>query len=78
MCAHRERLRAPVVVAVGAAFDMNAGAKKQAPVWLRENGLEWLFRLQQEPRRLWRRYIINGSQFIYYVVLELTGLRKFE
>lgn len=76
MHAHRNRLNVPVLVGVGAAFDINSGTKKQAPRWMRENGLEWLFRLLQEPRRLWRRYLVYGSQFAFYVVLELLGIRK--
>lgn len=60
----RARLSVPVV-AVGAAFDFHAGAKRQAPAWLREVGLEWLFRLATEPRRLWRRYLIGNPVFLY-------------
>lgn len=73
---HRDRLNASVLLGVGAAFDLHAGIKKQAPVWMRENGMEWLFRLLQEPRRLWRRYLVYGSQFIFYVLLEFAGMRK--
>lgn len=75
---HRNRLTAPVVVGVGAAFDFHAGIKRQAPAWMQENGFEWLFRLLQEPKRLWRRYLVYGSQFFFYVFMELTGLRKFD
>ena len=56
MAAHVGRLDAPVLIGVGAAFDFLAGIKKRAPRWMRRSGLEWLFRLLQEPRRLWRRY----------------------
>jgi N-acetylglucosaminyldiphosphoundecaprenol N-acetyl-beta-D-mannosaminyltransferase len=73
---HRHLLEAPVLIGVGAAFDINAGVKIQAPACMREHGLEWLFRLAQEPRRLWRRYLIYGSQFLFYVSLELAGIRK--
>jgi N-acetylglucosaminyldiphosphoundecaprenol N-acetyl-beta-D-mannosaminyltransferase len=69
MYEHRSRLNVPVIIGVGAAFDFCAGAKKQAPIWMRENGLEWLFRLVQEPKRLWRRYIVYGSEFAFRVVL---------
>jgi N-acetylglucosaminyldiphosphoundecaprenol N-acetyl-beta-D-mannosaminyltransferase len=75
---HRERLNVPVLVGVGAAFDINSGRIRQAPRWMREHGLEWLFRLLQEPRRLWRRYLLGGSQFLFYVGLELLGLKKFD
>lgn len=53
----RDRLDAPVLVAVGAAFDFHAGVKRQAPVWMQRNGLEWLFRALTEPRRLGPRYL---------------------
>lgn len=75
---HRALLDAPVLVGVGAAFDFIAKVKKQAPAWMREHGLESVFRLIQEPRRLWRRYIIYGSQFVVLVALEQLGLRKFQ
>jgi N-acetylglucosaminyldiphosphoundecaprenol N-acetyl-beta-D-mannosaminyltransferase len=77
MHAHRGRLRVPVVLGVGAAFDIHAGTKPQAPVWLREHGLEWSYRLRQEPRRLWRRYLVYGAQFSACVLLEQLGLKKF-
>ncbi len=73
---HRELLRAAVTIGVGAAFDINAGIKKQAPRWMREHGLEWLFRLLQEPRRLWRRYLVQGSQFVIYLVLDFLGFGR--
>jgi N-acetylglucosaminyldiphosphoundecaprenol N-acetyl-beta-D-mannosaminyltransferase len=76
MHAHRHLLNVPVLVGVGAAFDINAGVKKQAPPWMREHGLEWCFRLLQEPRRLWYRYLVYGSLFVFYASLELAGIRK--
>ena len=57
-----------VAVAVGAAFDFIAGSKPQAPHWMRHNGLEWLFRLGCEPRRLWRRYLFGNARFVHRVV----------
>ena len=74
---HRSKLNVPVVVGVGAAFDMISGRRRQAPRWMREHGLEWLFRLLQEPRRLWRRYLVYGTEFIVLVLLESLGLKKF-
>lgn len=53
------------VVAVGAAFDFHAGVKRQAPAWIRRAGLEWLFRLTTEPRRLWKRYLVGNPVFLY-------------
>ncbi|SEP35646.1 WecB/TagA/CpsF family glycosyltransferase [Nitrosovibrio sp. Nv6] len=60
---HRGRIHA-VMIGVGAAFDYHAGAVLRAPLWMQSNGLEWLHRLWSEPRRLWKRYLINNSQFI--------------
>jgi N-acetylglucosaminyldiphosphoundecaprenol N-acetyl-beta-D-mannosaminyltransferase len=71
------RLTVPVLYGVGAAFDFHAGKLKRAPVWMRETGLEWFYRLMHEPTRLWRRYLLNGSMFLWNVGLELTGLKKF-
>jgi N-acetylglucosaminyldiphosphoundecaprenol N-acetyl-beta-D-mannosaminyltransferase len=75
---HRSKISVAVMVGVGAAFDLNTGRLKQAPSWMRENGLEWFFRLLTEPRRLWRRYIINGSGFVWNVLLEFLGIKTFE
>ena len=62
------RLEAPVIVGVGAAFDFLAGTKRQAPLWMQRNGLEWLFRLCSEPRRLWRRYAYIVPRFTILAV----------
>jgi N-acetylglucosaminyldiphosphoundecaprenol N-acetyl-beta-D-mannosaminyltransferase len=75
---HRDSLRVPVMVGVGAAFDFLTARKKQAPLWMQEHGLEWLFRLLQEPRRLWKRYLVGGSEFVFLAALELLGLRRFD
>jgi len=61
---HQDKLNA-VLLAVGAAFDFLAGTLKQAPPWMQERGLEWLFRLSQEPGRLWKRYLFTNSYFVY-------------
>jgi N-acetylglucosaminyldiphosphoundecaprenol N-acetyl-beta-D-mannosaminyltransferase len=71
MAAHREELPC-VMLGVGAAFDFLAGAKRQAPGWLQRAGLEWLFRLASEPRRLWRRYLIQNPRFVYHLARELA------
>ena len=59
------RLRVPILVGVGAAFDFLSGRKPQAPRWMQKSGLEWLFRLATEPRRLWRRYLVNNTAFLW-------------
>ncbi len=77
MWEQREVLDVPVMIGVGAAFDFATGRVRQAPVWMREHGLECLFRLWCEPHRLWRRYIIYGSGFVWNVSLELLHLKTF-
>ena len=76
MFEHRDRLHLPVLVGVGAAFDFQTGRVARAPSWMRNHGLEWLFRLSQEPRRLWKRYLVHGSEFTALVLLELLGWKK--
>jgi N-acetylglucosaminyldiphosphoundecaprenol N-acetyl-beta-D-mannosaminyltransferase len=63
MVRQRESLGA-VMLGVGAAFDFIAGQKKQAPAWMQKRGLEWVFRLATEPRRLWRRYLYSNPRFL--------------
>jgi N-acetylglucosaminyldiphosphoundecaprenol N-acetyl-beta-D-mannosaminyltransferase len=75
MANHVDQLAAPVLIGVGAAFDFHAGMKRQAPRWMQRNGLEWVFRLLSEPRRLSRRYLVNIPLFAWYLVLEALGLR---
>ena len=67
MASHRDAINAPVLVGVGAAFDFGAGTIRQAPRWMQRSGLEWLFRLAVEPRRLWRRYVFNIPRFLIAV-----------
>jgi N-acetylglucosaminyldiphosphoundecaprenol N-acetyl-beta-D-mannosaminyltransferase len=67
---HRGRVRA-VMMAVGAAFDFHAGRVRQAPRWMQRVGLEWLFRLLMEPRRLWRRYFKHNPRFLWLVLRQL-------
>jgi N-acetylglucosaminyldiphosphoundecaprenol N-acetyl-beta-D-mannosaminyltransferase len=73
------RLPAPLVMfGVGAAFDFHAGLIPQAPHWMQRAGLEWLFRMLKEPRRLWKRYCKNNPLFVMRTLLQLTGLRKYK
>jgi N-acetylglucosaminyldiphosphoundecaprenol N-acetyl-beta-D-mannosaminyltransferase len=64
MARMRDRLEAPVLAGVGAAFDFHAGLQPQAPEWMQSSGLEWTYRLAHEPRRLWRRYLRYNPRFI--------------
>jgi exopolysaccharide biosynthesis WecB/TagA/CpsF family protein len=73
---YRNELGIPVV-AVGAAFDFHAGTTAQAPRWMQDHGLEWLFRLTHEPRRLWRRYVLLNPWYVGLVTTQLLRLRRF-
>jgi N-acetylglucosaminyldiphosphoundecaprenol N-acetyl-beta-D-mannosaminyltransferase len=66
-----------LMVGVGAAFDFHAGRVRQAPRWMRRNGLEWLFRLACEPRRLAKRYLKNNPLFLLKIAGQLSGLKKY-
>jgi N-acetylglucosaminyldiphosphoundecaprenol N-acetyl-beta-D-mannosaminyltransferase len=74
MAGHRDRLDAPVLIGVGAAFDINAGLSPRAPRLLQRSGFEWLYRLAREPRRLWWRYLWNNPRFLALVALQKMGL----
>lgn len=75
---HRAKLNAAALVAVGAAFDFHAGVLRQAPRWMQRSGLEWVFRLSQEPRRLAYRYLVYNPAFAVCVALQLAGLRRYD
>lgn len=75
MAAHQDRVKA-VMIGVGAAFDFLAGTKPQAPRWIMPLGLEWLFRLATEPRRLWKRYLKHNPRFVALFALQLARKRR--
>ncbi len=78
MARNRPHLAAPLLVGVGAAFDFLTRRQRQAPRWAQRSGLEWLFRLATEPRRLWRRYLVYNPKFVFHLTLQLTGLRHYD
>jgi len=75
MALNRDALEAPVLIGIGAAFDFLAGIKSRAPRWMQRAGLEWLFRLWCEPRRLWRRYVIGNTRFCWELLKNWMGIR---
>ena len=75
MAEHKGKVNA-VMLGVGAAFDFHAGVKRQAPAWMQRAGLEWLFRLFTEPRRLWKRYLYHNPRFLVLAIYDLLGLLK--
>lgn len=77
MAEYCHKLEARLFFGVGAAFDFHAGRIPQAPRWMQSSGLEWLYRLKCEPRRLWKRYLRNNPLFIARAAMQLTGLKKY-
>ncbi len=64
------------IMGVGGSFDVIAGKVKRAPLWMQKNGLEWFYRFLQEPRRMWKRYLVGNSKFLYYVFKEKIAKNK--
>ena len=77
MLRHGPDLPGVVMVGVGAAFDFHAGRVRQAPRWMQDRGLEWLFRLLMEPRRLWKRYILLNPLFVVMWALQWVGFLRY-
>lgn len=75
MARMRPRLKTPILIGVGAAFDFHAGLVPQAPALLQDAGLEWAFRLAHEPRRLWRRYLVYNPRFVTALIRQLRAER---
>lgn len=78
MAEYIDKLDTKFMAGVGAAFDIHAGTLKDASPWVKQCGLQWLDRLIREPRRLWKRYLLNNPRFVGQVCLQLSGLRSFE
>jgi N-acetylglucosaminyldiphosphoundecaprenol N-acetyl-beta-D-mannosaminyltransferase len=77
MATYLPKLNATLMIGVGAAFDFHSGRVKQAPRWMQRSGTEWLYRLCQEPRRLWKRYLKNNPLFVGRIVMQKCGMRKY-
>ena len=71
-------MQVPFSMGVGGSFDIIAGRTKRAPAWMQKSGLEWFFRLSQEPGRLWHRYLVYNPLFVLNVALQWIGLRRFQ
>ncbi len=78
MAEYVDRLRVPLLVGVGAAFDFHAGRIDDAPAWIKRAGLQWLHRLFQDPTRLWKRYLLNNPAFLWRIALQLCKAGKYE
>ncbi len=77
MAANLNQLPCTVMIGVGAAFDIHTGRLADAPDWVKKAGLQWAHRLYQEPRRLWKRYLVNNSAFLAAISLQFAGLREY-
>jgi N-acetylglucosaminyldiphosphoundecaprenol N-acetyl-beta-D-mannosaminyltransferase len=77
MAKYHDRLDAKIMLGVGAVFDFYTGRVKQAPRWIQRSGFEWLYRMAREPRRLARRYLRNNPRFVWRILCQLTGLRRY-
>lgn len=75
MAQYFERLQVPLMVGVGAAFDFHTGRIRDCAPWIKRAGLQWVHRMMQEPRRLWRRYLINNPKFLWLVARQLMQMR---
>lgn len=75
--ANYQQLKVPISIGIGVSFEMVAGMVKRAPVWMQKSGLEWLFRLIVEPKRLWQRYVVGNPLFIWLVLMQKLKLSKF-
>jgi N-acetylglucosaminyldiphosphoundecaprenol N-acetyl-beta-D-mannosaminyltransferase len=72
MADHLGALDCTLMLGVGAAFDVHAGITKEAPRWVKRAGLQWFHRLLQEPKRLWKRYLINNPTFVFHIVRQFV------
>lgn len=77
MAEYCERLQVPLMVGVGAAFDFNSGRIRDCAEWIKRAGLQWLHRMIQDPKRLWRRYLVNNSAFLWRITWQLLGIRNY-
>ncbi|MBL7761843.1 MAG: WecB/TagA/CpsF family glycosyltransferase, partial [Chitinophagaceae bacterium] len=73
---YKDIIKIPFIMGVGGSFDVISGKTKRAPIWMQRAGLEWFFRVMQEPRRLWKRYLVTNTVFIYLIVKEKFSLKK--
>jgi N-acetylglucosaminyldiphosphoundecaprenol N-acetyl-beta-D-mannosaminyltransferase len=77
MAQYVDRFQVPLMVGVGAAFDYHTGSIRDCSVWVKRAGMQWLHRLLQDPKRLWRRYLRNNPAFLWHITCQLTRLRRY-
>jgi N-acetylglucosaminyldiphosphoundecaprenol N-acetyl-beta-D-mannosaminyltransferase len=77
MAQYVDSLQVPLIFGVGAAFDFHTGAIRDCSQWVKRAGLQWLHRLMQDPRHLWKRYLRNNPAFLWQIALQLSRLRQY-
>jgi N-acetylglucosaminyldiphosphoundecaprenol N-acetyl-beta-D-mannosaminyltransferase len=77
MAQYVDRLQVPLLVGVGAAFDYHTGRIRDCSEWIKRAGLQWLHRLMQDPKHLWRRYLRNNPRFLWHIACQISGLRQY-
>ncbi len=77
MAQYVDYLQVPLMFGVGAAFDYHTGSIRDCSPWVKQAGLQWLHRLMQDPRRLWKRYLLNNPAFLWHIVWQLLRLRQY-
>lgn len=73
---YKHLIRTPFIMGVGGSFDVVSGMTRRAPVWMQRNGLEWFYRVMQEPGRMWKRYLVTNTKFIGYLLKERFGRKS--
>jgi N-acetylglucosaminyldiphosphoundecaprenol N-acetyl-beta-D-mannosaminyltransferase len=73
---YKDLIRVPFIMGVGGSFDVISGKTKRAPVWMQKSGLEWFYRVSQEPGRLWKRYLMTNSAFVYLIMKAKFALKN--
>jgi N-acetylglucosaminyldiphosphoundecaprenol N-acetyl-beta-D-mannosaminyltransferase len=77
MAQYLDRLDTKLMIGVGAAFDIHTGHMTDSPAWVKAAGLQWLHRLLQEPRRLWKRYLFNNPRFLFHIALQFASIKRY-
>ncbi|OYU92608.1 MAG: hypothetical protein CFE21_23190 [Bacteroidetes bacterium B1(2017)] len=71
---YKDVIKTPFIMGVGGSFDVVAGFTKRAPLWLQKIGMEWSYRIYQEPRRMWKRYLVTNTAFVWLILKEKIRL----
>ena len=76
ICRNKDKVNSKIIIAVGGFFDFMAGTNRRAPKFMRRLGMEWIYRIYQEPKRMWRRYVFGIPEFLYHTLKETLKTKK--